>query len=369
MPDMDINEVNYLLTERTKELTCLYEVEEILEDYTSPVQTVLNKVCVSIEKAMQFAEICRCQIIINQDTYCNTPFTKTELKLFSKLMNEGHFVEIDVFYIKPIKDEHHPIFLAEEQSLVQNICKKVSQYISYRFLRENIDKTGFYSLTKEKDEGIVAWLKMLSLSDNEIETITQKSILFKKGETICKQHTIANYIMIISEGYAKLFLEHFMDHNFIFKLVKPIDFIGLSSFNNEETYPFSVTALTNTKVYLIKKNVFDNIIAHNVVFSNNIINWYSKYFSLMLLKLNSISNKQALGRLADTLLYLSDMVFESPVIENFISRRDLAELSGLSTENTVRLLSELKTSGIVSFNRNEVHIVNKEKIISLSQHG
>ncbi|NSW45511.1 MAG: Crp/Fnr family transcriptional regulator [Bacteroidales bacterium] len=369
---MATDEISKNLIERQKELNCLYDVENLLKDFSLPVSEIMNKICSLVEKSMQHNDISRCQILINEDVYSYSTFNKTELKLFGKTIIDGTFVELDVYYIKPVKDERHPIFLPEEQNLVNNLVVKIASYINYRNLREKFEKN-FNSKTipleNEDSTTLINWLKQFSLESNEIDQILQKHIYFKKNETLCKQHTSANYLLLVAEGYVKLYLEHFIDHHFIFKIIKPFEIIGLSSIFDNSNYSFTATALTQAKVYLINKNLFKNLILHNNLFAQKVLFSYSENYTFILKRLNSIANKQALGKLADSLLYLSEKVFESTTIESIISRKDLAELSAISTENTVRLLSDLKNNQIIALNRNEIEIVNKTKLIKLSQHG
>lgn len=359
------------LIERQKELHCLYEVEEYLKDVDAPLKSLMQKIAKSIEDSMQYNDIARCQIIINDEMYANSTFPKTELKISSKTFYEGDFVEIDVYYIKPVKDEHHPIFLTEEQMLLKNLATKIASYINYRKLKSRFEKLNKVTLTDESEinDDLIQWLTKYALEPQEINQLLQKCIFFKKGETLCKQSTFANYLLLITEGYVKLYLEHFVDHHFIFKIVKPFEVIGLSAIFDASNYSFTAASLTNSKAYVIDKNIFKNLILHNNLFSQKVLFLYSENYNFILQRMNSIANKQALGCLADTLLYLSEVVFESPVIESVISRKDLAELTGISTENTVRLLSDLKTNKIVALNRNEIEILDKPKLLKLSQHG
>ncbi len=358
------------LIERQKELSCLYKVNEHLLDLVSPIEEVMKRVCNSIEKSMQYSNISQCELYVNNQCYALNPVKRTELKLSAKAIFEETTILINVYYIKPVRKEHRTIFLPEEQQLINTIAQKVAQYISYRRLKEAYESSiNPKSTTIFDDEHLFQWLRGLSLSEKEIQKLLMNEVYFKKGETISKQSTISNYLMLLKEGRVKLLLEHFFDHQFIFKILKPFDFIGLSCLYEDHTYPFTAISLVPVKVYLIEKRVVRDIIYTNPAFAEKILTMYTRNFSFLLQRMNSISNKQALGRLSDSLLYLSDKVFESPVIESYISRRDLADLCGLSTENTVRMLSDLKNNQIIAINRNEIHILNRDKLISLSQHG
>ena len=97
------------------------------------------------------------------------------------------------------------------------------------------------------------------------------------------------------------------------------------------------------------------------MYSNSLQNLYDR--------LNSISNKQSLSKVCDSLIYLSEKIFESNVIPIIITRRDIAELSGLATENIVRILAELKSANAISVNKKEITILDMDMLKRFSCFG
>ena len=368
----NIKTVLHSLNERTKELNCLYLVDEILQDFNLPLESVFSKLNEVIPKSMQYVDICRTCIIYDNKEYVNETFKKTELKLSAQSFSDGKKIEVCVYYIKPVKIEHRTIFLSEEHKLINTVTEKIARYIEYRQLRDMLNKKMASSETKSDiipTGNLETWLKSFSLSSDNIQQITRVKIIFRKGETICKQGALTNHIMLLSEGLTKIYLESSHDRNFIIKIAKPFDFIGLSSLYGENTYTFSVAALVHCSVYLVEKETLKNIFFKNPDFAYQAMKWFSQNFSLLLDKMSSVSNKQSLGRMSDVLLYLAKDIFSNNTIEGCISRKDIAELAGLSTESAVRILSDFKSDSIVTLNRNEIQIVNEELLRTISMSG
>jgi CRP/FNR family transcriptional regulator, polysaccharide utilization system transcription regulator len=367
----NIKNVLHTLNERTKELNCLYLVDEILQDFNSPLESVFIKLNKIIPKSMQHVDICHACIIYDGKEYSDS-FKKTELKLTAQSFSNGKSLEVSVYYIKPVKIVHRTIFLPEEQKLITTLTEKIARYIEYRLLRETLnDKMASKEIKSEvlPTGNTETWLKSLSLSKEDIQQITRVKIVFRKGETICKQGALTNHIMLLSEGLTKLYLESSHERNFIIKIIKPSDFIGLSSLYGENSYTFSASALVPCSIYLIEKETLKNIFFKNPDFAYQAMKWFSLNFSLLLEKMSSVSNKQSLGRMADVLLYLAKDIFSNNTIDGCISRKDIAELAGLSTESAVRILSDFKSDNIVTLNRNEIQIVNEELLRTISIAG
>ena len=226
-----------------------------------------------------------------------------------------------------------------------------------------------FSPDDENNKKLVDFLKKLGLSASEIKIVTNTEIEFKKGENVCKQGSFASYIMILKEGWLKSFVENIHFKNTVFKITKPFSIIGLSCLYGDNHYHFGCQAIMPSKVCLVERAVFDGIIKENNKFASEIIKMYSNSLQNLYDRINSISNKQSLSKVCDSLIYLSETIFESEVIPNIITRRDIAELSGLATENIVRILAELKSANAISTNKKEIIVLDMDMLKRFSCFG
>jgi len=56
------------------------------------------------------------------------------------------------------------------------------------------------------------------------------------------------------------------------------------------------------------------------------------------------------GRMADALLYIDSLKNEKAEIFQLLSRKDLADFAGISTESTVKLLKMFEKDGLIKLN-------------------
>jgi len=75
------------------------------------------------------------------------------------------------------------------------------------------------------------------------------------------------------------------------------------------------------------------------------------------------------GRIADTLLYLNGLKAENPEIFQLLSRKDLADFAGISTESCVKLLKNFEKDGLIELNEKDIVIVNQNGMIEISKKG
>ncbi|MDR2011379.1 MAG: Crp/Fnr family transcriptional regulator [Bacteroidales bacterium] len=358
------------LNERKKELECIYKIDFVLKDFDNDLKSVLLQIVDIVPIGWRYSDICKIKISVYDVEAASKDFKKSELKLSAPLfVDEIQVGELMLCYIKPVRAEKG-VFLEEENRLFQTIVEKINQYLSFRKLKEQYSESIENKLKHNNHEsGFSEYLKKLHLSNEEIDIITKVPIEFRKGETICKQGSFASFVMIHKEGLVKAFIENSHYKNHVFKITKPFNIIGLSSLYGDNYYHFSCQALMPSKIYLVERNNFDLIIRSNPQFSIEIMKMYSNSLQNVYDKLGSIANKQALGRVCDTLIYLSEKVFESNIIETSVTRKDIAEFSGLATENLVRILSDLKKDNIISINNKVIEILNPDTLKMLSNLG
>ena len=355
----DIRKLVNELKERQKELSCLYRVNDILKNDDVPIDEIVLKIVETLPLGYQFPDICEAQIILKGKAIQSKGFQITELKQTAKIKFEGvNIGEIQVFYIKPVKSETSTIFLFEEQQLINTIAENISQYITMQHFKELLLNGREVSERLQIPGELSNWLSGMNLQENEIREILSTSVEFKKGELIFKQGTLVSYMVILTSGLVKVHIEDLKGRSYIYKLVKPFELIGLSSMFGKGIYSFTATAILNSTGYLVRKETIKEIIEKNIKFNFELLNRYSKNLSLAYHRMNFLANKQALGRLSETLLYLWREIFDKKIIENSITRRIIAELSGMSTENAVRILSEFKNDGIINTSKEGIEIIN-----------
>lgn len=209
------------------------------------------------------------------------------------------------------------------------------------------------------------------LFPSEINFINQNKtqVFYRKGENICKQGAFASYLLYVMDGLVKLFIESPNNKNINIKLLKSSGFIGISSIYCDDFYHYSAVTLTDSTICLIEKESFRKLLASNAVFASEIIKQYCTNEKQLFDKIQSLGNKQMHGRLADVLLYLSDINFNQENIFSYLTRKDIAAFAGLSTETTVRLLTELKNENIININGKAIEILDKEKLMEISKQG
>ena len=202
------------------------------------------------------------------------------------------------------------------------------------------------------------------LSDYELEGIDRSryEISFKQGETIFKQGGPLTHVACISEGMAKVYLEGDKSKNVILRILQPKEVIIGPGFLVDHRHHYSVSALTDIKACFIDVESFTNSANNNSGFSMEIIKYRNRSTIFLHNKLLTLMQNYMSGRLAETLLYLSRVIYKSETFETTLSRQDLADMSAMRKESSIRILKEFKDENVIDLEGNTFHILDIEKL-------
>jgi len=209
------------------------------------------------------------------------------------------------------------------------------------------------------------------LSENEKELLDKNTVIidYKKGETICKQGTFASNVIFIEKGLVKVYIEG-NPKNLILTITPENYFVGLQTFyNGNNTYLYSVSTYVDTRVRLIDIQTFKQVLNSNARFASRIIQILNENSAQAYGRFFCLTRKQSHGRMADILLCLSYRIFKSNAFELPLSRQDLGELTGLSTESVIRIMKDFKDERLISVSCKTLEILDPEKLQKISEVG
>jgi len=191
----------------------------------------------------------------------------------------------------------------------------------------------------------------------KFEEISTLHAQFKKHDNICKQGTEVTHALFLVKGAAKLYIEGINNRNIILYILKPPAYIGLLSFFESPYYFYSVTALEDSEVCYIDLSLVKKLYVENHELLLNPNKAFGKSVSNIMKKIISLNQKQIRGRIAENLIYLSE-IYNSQKFRLNVSRKEIGEMTAISEENTVRLLSEFSREKIISTNGKEIEILD-----------
>jgi len=211
--------------------------------------------------------------------------------------------------------------------------------------------------------------QMLSQEEMELVRASKTQVLFRKGDNLTKQGAFASYVLFIINGLAKQYIEGENHKSYNLRIIRPGEFVGLSSVFTKNTFNYSSIALTDCQIFLVEKDAISSIVKENGMFGFTIIKRYCEQNSNLYDKMQHLLYKQMNGRLADTLLYLNGLKVENAEIFQLLSRKDIADFAGISTESAVKLLKIFEKDKLIKLNEKDINILDNDVLQEISKKG
>jgi CRP/FNR family transcriptional regulator, polysaccharide utilization system transcription regulator len=201
------------------------------------------------------------------------------------------------------------------------------------------------------------------INENRYEAI------FKPGEIMLKQGSPASNALFMASGMAKTYIESSSGKNFVLGISQPgMLILGPGAYVDSRN-SYSVAALTAVNACFISFDILRQLVKVNGAFAESFLEDISLKALGSHNKLVCLTQKKMPGRLADALLYFSDEVFNSDDYEMILSRQELGEMTNMAKECVVRILKELEESGVIYSDSAKIKILNRKKLIQISQKG
>ena len=209
------------------------------------------------------------------------------------------------------------------------------------------------------------------VSANELIDICEikEERTYKKGEQISKEGEMIREFLYMKEGLVKLSRNPDGDKEQIISFSKPFDFVSILSIFSSENYKYTVTAVEDSVVCVLDLDVVKNNAQHNAMFAMDLMSRISEATDKIIIENMEIRRKQLKGRVAHVLLYFSDTIYKSDEFELPISRREIAEYIGMTTENVIRTLSEFRKDKIIKIFGKDILIADRKRLENISQFG
>jgi len=211
--------------------------------------------------------------------------------------------------------------------------------------------------------------QMLSPEEAELVRASKTQVLFRKGDNLTKQGAFASYALFVINGLAKQYIEGDAAKSFNLRIIQPGEFVGLSSVFTKNTFNYSSVALTDCQVFLVEKETIATVIKQNGLFGFNMIKRYCQQNANLFETIRTVMYKQMNGRMADTLLYIDGLKPANPEIFQLLSRKDLADFAGVSTESAVKLLKSFEKDGLIELNEKDIRLINIAELQEISKKG
>ena len=210
-----------------------------------------------------------------------------------------------------------------------------------------------------------------SLSGDHLDIVCTGKVErnYQQGESIIKEGTKIREFSYLKSGLVKLYRSDPSGKEQIISIAKPLDYVSLLSVFSDKRYNYSVTALEESVTCNLNLKDIKSIINEDGSLALNLLSKMSRVTDKLILDSLQIRVKHLRGRVAYLLLYFAEDVYSTEEFDLPLTRKEMAEYVGMTTENVIRTLSEFRKDGILKIYGKTIQIANMDSLKSISEFG
>jgi len=186
---------------------------------------------------------------------------------------------------------------------------------------------------------------------------------FRPGEFIFWEGDAPDWFYIVHEGQVKVIKHSSLGREFIIAFFAPGEMFGEVAVLENRPYPASAQAVVKTTVLGIKSRDFLAFLAAHPAVVLRIISILGGRLRDAQGRLRDLAGERVDQRLYTILLMLARKY--GPTLP--FTRKEIADMSGTTTETTIRVLSRLKAGKIIDSSRGKIVICDTQKLRLLSE--
>lgn len=194
-------------------------------------------------------------------------------------------------------------------------------------------------------------------------------VAYSAGQVVFKQGSFVSKVIFLISGYVKMIKEGDRGKKCFVKVIGPGSFIFVPFRPDVYRHQYTAVALSEIQICEVQSDLFLSSIQKDAGLMNFFHDWYFYEQDFLLTRLLIMSTRNSHGKLASVLLYLNQFNTEDFSIFDYLSRKDIAELSLISLESTNKIIQELNNDKIIETERKSFVIKQIELLHKLSQIG
>lgn len=206
------------------------------------------------------------------------------------------------------------------------------------------------------------------LSTADIRTINEqfREFGFQPGEPIYFSGEAASNLYVVASGQVKLLRHSISGKDVLLDILMPGEYFGSLAATTDELYPDTAQALTAVCVLSISTESFRALLQQYPGVALAVLDIAAKRLQETRETVRQLSAHSVEQRIAAVLLRLADklgeVTAEGILIQMPLSRDDLAQMTGTTTETASRIVSQFQKEGLITSGRQWLAITDRSRL-------
>jgi signal transduction histidine kinase len=137
--ESELRELTHKLSERVKELNCLYGISRLVEDRNSSIDEILQGVVDLMPPAWQYPEVTCTRIKLKNQEFKTLNFREAIWKQAETItLNGEQFGTLEVYYLEEKPESDEGPFLKEERNLIHVVAERTGHIIEHKLAEASL---------------------------------------------------------------------------------------------------------------------------------------------------------------------------------------------------------------------------------------
>lgn len=192
---------------------------------------------------------------------------------------------------------------------------------------------------------------------------------YKKGQVIFYEGNYPHGLYCIYKGKVKISKLGEEGKEQIVRISGNADTVGYRSLLCNEPYKATATALEDSHVCYLSKKKFFEILETNNALCINTLQLLARELKQSEQQLVDITQKSVKERIAEAILQLKNkfgLKEDGRTLDIRLTRREIGDMAGVTTETTIRTLSDFNKAKIIELSGKDIKIVNLNQLQNIA---
>lgn len=199
------------------------------------------------------------------------------------------------------------------------------------------------------------------LPESDIEALSKLATIktYPKNTIIISEGDYSDSLYGVLSGKVKVYLSDDEGKEIIINMLGTGDYFGELALIDEEPRSASVMTTEESKLAVLSKSAFESVMESHPQIALRVISGLVKRLRNLTENVKSLALMDVYGRVARTLLDLSEDQDGKKVITQKLTQRDIASMVGASREMVSRILKDLTIGGYITIQNKTITINEK----------
>jgi len=209
--------------------------------------------------------------------------------------------------------------------------------------------------------------KLLEIADSDFLVALQKAARrksYSENQIIFSEGDRSDFLPVVERGKVKMVRFPDIDKEVIIGIFEAGEMFAVPPVFDGGNYPSTAVAMEETTLLLLYRQDFLRLLRESSEFSFAVIGWMCEMLREKTATIKNLATASPEQRVGNVLLRLAEKDGVQTPVKIALRRQDIAEIAGLTTETTIRVIRKLAEKDLVKILRGKIILEQPERLRS-----